>query len=129
MSPNTFCQQYSETPDVNLQLLSNMDLVRRNSLSLRTPSPHGSLADEVLNSEHENQHLSKVKSILGNIKDMDERFSDFATCESLSDESETDRETNNGFQYQKRKKKTKKHKLSPSPTKDFFVKKPKTGNK
>ena len=96
MSPNTFCQQYSETPDVNLQLSSNLDLVRRNSLSLRT-APHGSLADEILSSGPENQHLSKVKDILGNIKDMAERFSDFASCESLSDEYETDKQTNNDF--------------------------------
>ena len=39
MSPATFSQQYSETPDIlNLQLTNDdHDLVRRNSLSLRSP--------------------------------------------------------------------------------------------
>ena len=57
---------------------------------------------------------------------MAERFSDFASCESLSDEYETDKQTNNDFQFQGRKKKSKKHKLSPSPPKEFFIKKPNT---
>ena len=66
-----------------------------------------------------------IQHIVDNIKDMAERFSDFASCESLSDEAETDRQTDgNGFQLKSRKKKTKKHKLSPSPTKEFFLKKP-----
>ena len=35
MSPNTFCNQYSETPEINhLQLATGEDLARRNSLSL-----------------------------------------------------------------------------------------------
>ena len=57
---------------------------------------------------------------------MAERFSDFASCESLSDEtdSETKKSNNNeGFQIQGRRHKRKKDKLSPSPPKEFFLKK------
>ena len=120
MSPNTFSQQYSETPDMNLQLLSNVELARRNSLSLRTP-PTGSLGDELLKAD--SQHITKFKSIVSNIKDMAEKFSDFGTCESLSDETDTDRQTNEKFQLQGRKKK-RKIKLSPSPPTEYFLKKP-----
>ena len=125
MSPNTFSQQYSETPDFNLQLLSNVDLARRHSLSLRTP-PRGSLGEQLLNSEPESQQFTKVKNMLSNIKDMAERFSEFASCESLSDDGGTDTQNNESFKLQGRKKKTKKHKLSPSPTKEFFLKKQNT---
>ena len=54
MSHNTFSQQYSETPDLAYLQLSNKDFVRRNSLSLldRTP-PHGSIADEIINSDND----------------------------------------------------------------------------
>ena len=125
MSPNTFSQQYSETPDLHLQHCSNEVLARRNSLSLcnRTPPP-GSMADELLNSEKEGHHLTKVKSMLSDIKDMAERFSDFASCESLSDGNETDKY--DGFQLHGRKKR-KKQKMSPTPTKDYFLKKPNLG--
>ena len=54
---------------------------------------------------------------------MAEKFSDFGTCESLSDETDTDRQTNEKFQLQGRKKK-RKIKLSPSPPTEYFLKKP-----
>ena len=47
MSPNTFSQQYSETPSIDLLSLSGEDLARGNILSLRSP-PLGSLADELI---------------------------------------------------------------------------------
>ena len=57
---------------------------------------------------------------------MTERFSDFASFESGV--SETDSEAgrddqDDGYKSQERKKKTKKHRLSPTPDKDFFMKK------
>ena len=50
MTPNTFSQHYSETPDFNLQQVTGEDLARRNSLSLRSP-PLGSVAAELINSD------------------------------------------------------------------------------
>lgn len=107
MTPNTFCQQYSETPDMNHLQLSNVELVRRNSLSLRqrTP-PHGSLAKELLNTPDACQNLTKVKDMLTDIKDMAEKFPDFASCESLSEDSDTNNFV--GFQTPGRRKKGKK---------------------
>ena len=129
MSPNTFTQQYSETPDIQHLHLSNQELVRRNSMCLRSP-PAGSLADEILSSDPKSNY-SKAKSILSSLKDMADRYSDFASCDSSLGDTDTEAVdiTNEvGFQYQGRKKKSKKHRLSPSPTKDFFLKRPNTAS-
>ena len=127
MSPNTFAKQYSETPDINYLHLSNTELVRRNSLSLRTPPPR-SLAEDILNSEDSSQNYTKVRSMLDNLKEMADRFSDFASCESLSEDYDSGGPSHSdvGFQIQGRKKKGKKHKLSPSPSKEYFVKRQNT---
>ena len=131
MTPNTFSQNYSETPDINL--LSDEDLVRRNSLSLRSPPP-GSLASDILSTGTENRHYTEAKTILTNLKEMADRFSDFASCQSFSDDtdSSSEKKSVDGFQLQNRKKRNKrnglKHKLSPSPTKDLPVKKQNRGN-
>ena len=121
MTPNTFSQQSSETPDMDYLQLSNVDLVRRNSLSLRSPPP-GSLAADILNTGSENEHYSKARSIISNIKEISERFSDFASCESFSEDTDnTEKIVEDGFQTQSRKKKNKrKQKFSPSPSKDIF---------
>ena len=63
MSPNTFIQQYSETPDLNFLQLTGNDLARRNSLSLRSP-PHGSLAEDLIMSDNSNKHYNMAKSKL-----------------------------------------------------------------
>jgi hypothetical protein len=121
MSPNTFSQQYSETPDLLHLELSNDHLVRRNSLSLRSPPP-GSLADEILNHDTANsdQHYAQAKSILTNLKEMSERYSDFGSCYSSSSGDEAA----DGFKTYSKKKKGKKHKLSISPGREYFLKKP-----
>ena len=121
MTPNTFSQQYSETPDMDYLQLSNLDLVRRNSLSLRSPPP-GSLAADILNTGSENEHYSKARSIISNIKDITERFSDFVTCESFSEDTDNpEKIVEDGFQTRSRKKKNKrKQKFSPSPSKEFL---------
>ena len=102
--------------------------MRRNSLSLRerTPPP-GSLADEILTTpyttEAEVSHYIKAKSILTNLKEMSERLSDFASCESdisLSDDQDSD----SSFKTQVRRKKSGKHSTTP-PDRDFFMKKSK----
>ena len=121
MSPNTFSQQYSETPDMLHLQLSNDQLVRRNSLSLRSPPP-GSIADEILNEDTANsdQHYAHAKTILSNLKEMSERYSDFASCYSSSSGDEAV----DGFKTHGRRKKGKKHKLSISPGREYFLKKP-----
>ena len=69
-----------------------------------------------------------AKSILSNIKDIAYSYSDFASCESLSDEDK-EKETSkvapdsDCFHFQGRKRKHRKHKLSPSPSKEYFMKK------
>ena len=139
MSPNTFSQRYSETPDVHhLQLQpSNEQLVRRNSVSLRSPplgsGPYlGSLADELLSSETPKpaNHYEQARTILSNLKEMSERFSDigdFASCNSTTSGEDTDMsETDNeGFRKQGKgkRKKGRKHRLSTTPGKEHFMKK------
>ena len=61
MTPNTFSENYSETPDINL--MTDEDLVRRNSLSLRSPPPR-SLAADILGTGKENENFTKAKSII-----------------------------------------------------------------
>ena len=81
------------------------NLARRNSLSLRSP-PLGSLADELINSESNNHHLTTVQSMLTDIKDMAERFSDFASCQSYSDETEDEKRDDFKVKVEKDKQET-----------------------
>ena len=124
MTPNTFSQNYSETPDINL--LTDEQLVRRNSLSLRSPPP-GSLAAEILSTGKENEHFTKAKSIIDNLMEIADRYSDFVSCKSSddTDSGTSDKNLEDGFQIQgrKKKKRVRKHKLSPSPPNDLAVKK------
>ena len=101
--------------------LTNDDLVRRNSLSLRSPPP-GSLAADILSTgtATSDQHYAQAKSILSNLKELSERYSDFGSCHSSSSEGAVDDE----FKTIGRKKKARKHKLSITPGKEFFLKKP-----
>ena len=128
MSPTTFSQQYSETPDILHLQLTNDQLVRRNSLSLRSP-PAGSLANEILSAAQSSQDhpYDKAKSILSNLRELTERFSDFASADSasFSDDSDVGRDKDS-FRVQDKRKKSRKHKLSITPTRDFFLKKPNT---
>ena len=133
MTPNTFTNEYSETPDISHLHLSNEELVRRNSLSLRTP-PSGSLASEILGSNdlrsgtNTNTNYTKAKNILSNLREMADRYSDFASCDSslAETDSEPAPDPEDGFKIHERKRKSRKHKLSPTPTRDFFLKKPNT---
>ena len=134
MSPNTFSQQYSETPDIPHLQLSNDQLVRRNSVSLRSPPQgfgpfKGSLADELLRPGIANPglHYENARTLLSNLKEMTERFSDFASCDSSFSGDDSDISTendNDGFKTQGRRKKTLKHRLSISPDRDSIMKKP-----
>ena len=128
MSPTTFSQQYSETPDILHLQLTNDQLVRRNSLSLRSP-PAGSLAKEILSAVPSSQDhpYDKAKSILSNLREMTERFSDFASADSASFSEDSDEgRDKDGFRVQDKRKKSRKHRLSITPPRDFFLKKPNT---
>ena len=128
MSPNTFSLEYSETPDILHLQLSNDALVRRNSLSLRSPPP-GSLASEILSTglSSEIHPYNKAKGILSNLKAMTERYSDFASADSASFSDDSDGgKDQDGFKTQNKRKKARKHRLSITPTRDFFLKKPNT---
>ena len=109
--------------------LSNVQLVRRNSLSLRDIPP-GSIADEILKSTH----FSRARSLLSDIKDMRETLSDFGSCQSSvsssseddSDEETTGNKSGEEFKTMNSKKKAwkLKRKLSQTPTNETFLKKP-----
>ena len=123
MSPNQFSQQHQipETPDVHHMQMSNDQLVRRNSLSLRSP-PLGSLAREILGTANYNQghRYEKAKSIISGLKEMTERFSDFASAKEFSSSGSE----GGGYSTQGRKKiKSRKHRMSTSPQQDTFLKK------
>ena len=72
-----------ETPDTNIHHQNNLDFLRRNSLSLRSP-PIGSLAADILQSESK-LHLKKVQSMMLDVKDA---LSDFGSCVSSSSSEE-----------------------------------------
>ena len=103
--------------------LSNDELVRRNSLSLRSP-PAGSLAAEILTTgtATSDQHYAQANRILSSLKEMSERYSDFGSCHSSSDGGEAAED--DVFTTHARKKKGRKHKLSTTPGKEYFLKKP-----
>ena len=86
-------------------------LVRRNSPSLRSPL-EGSLAAEMLSTgtASSDHYYLQARSILSNLKEMSERYSDFGSGYSSSDGAHDD-----GFKAPGRKKKSKKHKLSITP--------------
>ena len=116
--------------DHNLDLLSENDLARRHSLSMRDIPP-GSLADEIMNLG------VRRKSILGDIKDISRKFSDFESCHSAlsslgsdSDSSTTEHSDLKIFQTMNNKKRgfKKKRKASLTPRKDEFLKKPNESN-
>ena len=132
LSPNTFSQDINtigarsiipDTPDVLHMQLSNDQLVRRHSLSLRSP-PAGSVAEEILGTATANQvhHYAKARTILSGLKEMSERFltqSDLSSSGTDSDDR--------GYKVQKIKnKKSAKHRLSVSPKSESCVKKQNT---
>ena len=123
-----------ETPDTHMQL-GNIDLVRRHSVSLRSPPP-GSLADYILKtgSGASNLQIQKVRSMMSEVK---EALSDFDSCmssppsESSSSESETENSGTDKFKTVQRGKGWKNNKRKKNftpPSKDHFLKKPNTAN-
>lgn len=102
---------------------TNVDFVRRHSLSLRSP-PLGSLADEILAS---GSTVKRTNSLLKDLKMMQEQISDFGSCVSFTSSSEEENSSAplNTQGYVKKKKR--KNSRSP-PDKSYFVKKINSGN-
>ena len=121
--------------DYNMRL-SDTDLVRRYSLSLRSP-PLGSLASEViLASQDTKPGLSRTRDL---IKDLNEQLDHFASCQSSqssqsgsSSDGDGDDEdnTNDRDEYKtmndRRRAYKNKRKASSTPTQESFLKKSNT---
>ena len=110
-------------PDLQLNL-SDTELVRRHSLSLRTP-PSGSIAEEILCDSakiRDTPHVVKARNLLAEVKDLQEQLSDFASCVSSPSSDEDNTESTNNFIDEKRRG-FKKRKASRTPPKEFFQKK------
>ena len=107
-------------------LPSNVDLIRRHSLSLRSP-PLGSLAKEILASS---STVEKTNSILNEIKTMREQLSDFGSCVSFTSSSDEEKGRDSSSQNNQWQMKKKKRKNSRSPPdKSYFLKKLNSGNR
>ena len=127
---NLDIQQFVEDHQLKL---SNDELVRRYSLSLRSPPP-GTLAADILDAPiapfSVTPHFAKAKSLLENVKEMTARLSEFESCHSSSEDEpeaansakDTDDE---GFKTMNQRKKgwKNKRKNSTTPSKDSFMKK------
>ena len=105
--------------------VSGEDLIRRHSLSLRTP-PHGSLADEILKTGPSS--LLKSQAMLNELKD---QLSEFGSCLSSFSGSSSDGE-NSSVQHDggspkadshKRKSKRKRKSSNTPPGRNYFLKK------
>ena len=106
--------------------LSDTELVRRHSLSLRSP-PRGSLADEILGSAkvRDSPVLERSRIVLAEMKDLQEQLSDFVSCKESESSTEEDTEEREAFKNVEDKKRgfKKKRKASSTPPKEFFRKK------
>ena len=107
----------------NFGLLSDIELVRRNSMSMGDIPP-GSLAAGLLG--------QRKKSVISDIKDISKKFSDFESCQSAmssssSDDSTDDHSETSNFRTmnsrKREKKERKKRKASLTPRKEEFLKK------
>ena len=110
------------------------DLVRRHSISLRTP-PGNSIAAEILGALASRPDLNRTKSLVNDLKECISDFgscvSDFGSCMSessesgQSDEAVDNSEEKDGFQtMNEKRRKRKKRKLKVSPGREDFLKKP-----
>ena len=124
--PGVVCSSPKSLPDWNVEPHDWSEdteevMVRRYSLSLRTP-PRNSLAADILgvqqpqdghqvNQQHVQQAPLMAKSIMSSIKDLQEALSDFNSCQSTVDDSGSSSEScenlkNSTSARQKRKKKS-----------------------
>ena len=73
--------QYLEQNENNL---SNVDLARRHSLSMRSP-PRNSLGAEIINSPSNPSSLDRIKSLINEVKEMSVRLSEYESCHESTD--------------------------------------------
>ena len=107
--------------DFNIRLADD-DLVRRHSLSLRSP-PAGSLASDILKVSLDTiiPPLESSKHLLASLKDLSEQLSDFGSArESLT--SSSDEDSCGSTSSNKGVKKKRKHSSTP-PSREYFLKK------
>ena len=109
--------------DYQMRLLDE-DLVRRHSLSLRSP-PHGSLASDILSASlTSTAPLERSKNLLANLKELSDQLSEFWSAKEFT--SDEDSTMENSFASSnvghKKKKKKRKHSGTP-PSKEYFLKK------
>ena len=106
-------------------LSSNHDLVRRHSLSLRSP-PVNSIAGEILGNVKPNTNLLKVKAMVSDVKEI---LTDFDSCQSSASDDESSgykeihEEAPDEKGWQQSQKKRKKSKSSSPPSREFYLKK------
>ena len=113
--------------------LSDVNLLRRYSLSMRSP-PNGSIASEILQPPAYPPNLAKAQSLLSEVREMTDRLSDFGSCRSSPSSSESENECSDreakdqeGFKNMNDRKRgwKQKRKLSLTPSKDSLLKKQK----
>ena len=127
---------FLDNPDVEPSLFdreehsrTDVEFIRRHSLSLRSPPP-GSLAQEIMLSS---QSFLKTKNLLDEIKSVSDVLTDFNSCvsslsASSNDEDGDQEKSESAFSSQvgRKKKKKRKHSATP-PEKSFFLKKKNAG--
>ena len=115
--------------------LAAEDLVRRHSMSLRSPPPD-SIASEILLSSQVpstiGPHLNRIRSMLADTKDLNDQLSEFGSCRESSGSSSSDEENTSEREDDFNtvgggKRGFKKRKNSTTPRKEHFLKKANTG--
>ena len=111
---------------------TNQEVARRHSISIinRTP-PRNSVAHELLSPHLIKDQLQRVQSAMKDLKDLNDKLSDFGSCvsnqsSSSNEESEEDTTPNlnsNNFNGKRRRKRNKR-KLKVTPVKEDFLKRP-----
>ena len=84
--------------------ISDTDLVRRHSVSLRSP-PAGSIASEILLSSQKGSNavapsLVRIRSLLADTKDLSEQLSDFGSCRESFGSGSSSSDEENTIEYE-----------------------------
>lgn len=122
LNANQDIAQYLEQNEKNL---TNEDLVRRHSLSLRSP-PLKSLAKEILDSPSDSPSLHRTKELINQVKEMSTRLSDYESCLSTDGDTGADESSYERFGFTKKRSGKKKRKEISPPKTISFLKKPNT---
>ena len=135
-NPSKLESSFTHNPEVLSSLYereehsrTDVEFIRRHSLSLRSPPP-GSLAQEIMLSS---QSFLKTKNLLDEMKSVSDVLTDFNSCVSSISASSNDEDGNQEIsestfsaQVGRKKKKKRKHSGTP-PDKSLFLKKQNAG--